>query len=119
MFSTDDLKGAIIDIICYYYVLDISYPKVMYALLIFLQHFVFCITDSGTIPAAVIVYKASIKLFSITILVYTFESNSYSSRGVLTTNYTSYCNTYNSYCNTPKGSVSYTFTGVMETTPQC
>lgn len=24
MFSTDDLKGALIDIICYYYVLDIS-----------------------------------------------------------------------------------------------
>ena len=41
---------ALIDIICYYYVLDISYPKEMYSLLIFLQHFVFGIVDSGNIP---------------------------------------------------------------------
>ena len=46
MFSTDDLRGTLIDIICYYYVLDITYPKVMYALLIFVQHFVFGITDT-------------------------------------------------------------------------
>ena len=46
MFSTDDFRGALIDIICYYYVVDISYPKVMYALLIFVQHVVFGITCS-------------------------------------------------------------------------
>ena len=54
MFSTDNLKGALIDIMCYYYVLDISYPKVMHALLIFIQHFIFGISDTGVIPASVI-----------------------------------------------------------------
>ena len=54
MFSTDDFRGALIDIICYYYVVDISYPKVMYALLIFVQHVVFGITDTGIVPTSVI-----------------------------------------------------------------
>ena len=54
MFSTENLRDALIDIICYYYVLDISYPKVMYALLIFIQHFVFGITDTGIVPPSVI-----------------------------------------------------------------
>ena len=54
MFSTENLRDALIDIICYYYVLDISYPKVMYALVIFIQHFVFGITDTGIVPPSVI-----------------------------------------------------------------
>lgn len=54
MFSTDALPGALLDILCYHYVLDISYPKSMYALLIFIQHFIFGITDSGNVPTSVI-----------------------------------------------------------------
>lgn len=53
MFSTNDIIGAIIDVICYYYVLDISYPKVMNPLLVFIQHFIFGL-PAKTIPISVI-----------------------------------------------------------------
>ena len=52
MFSTNDFRGALVDIICYMWL--ISYPKVMYALLNFVQHFVFGITDTGIVPTSVI-----------------------------------------------------------------
>ena len=54
MFTCENLKNALVNIMCYYYVLDLSYPKVMYAILIFLQHFVLGVTDSGYIPTSVI-----------------------------------------------------------------
>ncbi len=41
MFSCVNLQDAIIDLICFYYVLDISYPTMMNSLLIFIQHFIF------------------------------------------------------------------------------
>ena len=41
MFSTETLLDALINIICYCYVLNIAYPKPMFALFIFLQHFIF------------------------------------------------------------------------------
>ena len=53
MFSCETLIDSIIDIMCYYYVLNISYPKVMHNILIFFQHFIFGVT-MGTIPTSVI-----------------------------------------------------------------
>ena len=54
MFTCENLKNALVNIMCYYYVLDLSYPKVMYALLIFIQHFIFGVTDTGRVPTSVI-----------------------------------------------------------------
>ena len=41
MFSISNLRDAVIDLICFYYVLDISYSKVMNSILILIQHFFF------------------------------------------------------------------------------
>ena len=60
MFST---RRSLIDIICDYYVVDISYPKVMYALLIFVQHFVFGIADTGIVPKLLCAQKLAYNFF--------------------------------------------------------
>ena len=63
MFSTKDFRRSLIDIICDYYVVDISYPKVMYALLIFVQHFAFGITDTGIVPKLLCAQKFAYNVF--------------------------------------------------------
>ena len=54
MFTVESLPSALVDIVCFYYVLDISYPKQMYPLFIFIQHFIFGLTNSGRVPSSVI-----------------------------------------------------------------
>ena len=54
MHSCENLLDAVIDLICYYYVLNMEYPKSMYALYIFLQHFVIGSKDNSKIPTSVL-----------------------------------------------------------------
>ena len=55
MYLCDDLASALIDILmCYYYVFNTEYPKSMYSLYIFLQHFVLGLKDNSKLPTAVI-----------------------------------------------------------------
>lgn len=54
MFSCNELSDALIDILCYYYVFNTAYPKSMYALYIFLQHFVLGLKDSSKLPSSVL-----------------------------------------------------------------
>ncbi len=53
MFSCVNLQDAIITLICFYYVLDISYPTMMNSLLVFIQHFIFSLL-TGVVPSCVI-----------------------------------------------------------------
>ena len=54
MYSCDDLANALIDLLCYYYVFNTEYPKSMYSLYTFLQHFILGIRDKCKLPTAVI-----------------------------------------------------------------
>ena len=54
MYSCDSLPDALVDLVCFYYVLNIQYPKSMYPLYMFLQHFIFGLKDSAKIPNSVI-----------------------------------------------------------------
>lgn len=54
MYSCDNLASALIDLMCYYYVFNTAYPKSMYSLYIFLQHFVLGLKDNSKLPTAVI-----------------------------------------------------------------
>ena len=49
MYSCENLLDAVID-----YVLNMEYPKSMYALYIFLQHFVIGLKDNSKIPTSVL-----------------------------------------------------------------
>ena len=53
MFSCGNVQDAVIDFMCFYYVLDICYPKMMNSLLFFIQHFIFSLT-TGVVPPCVI-----------------------------------------------------------------
>ena len=54
MYSIDTLADALLDLLCYYFILNIKCPKSMYTLFIFLQHFVLGIKDSTKLPTWVI-----------------------------------------------------------------
>lgn len=54
MYWCNTLPDALIDLLCFYYVLNIQYPKAMYPLYIFLQHFVFGLKNSSKLPNAVL-----------------------------------------------------------------
>jgi hypothetical protein len=47
MYTALDLSNALIDIFCYYYVLNIKYPKTTAPFFVFFQHFILGIKDSG------------------------------------------------------------------------
>ena len=53
LLSVGSLGDALANLICTYFVFNIAYPKEMYAMLIFLQHFVLAIKDSQKVPTAV------------------------------------------------------------------
>ena len=52
-YSCENLPDALMDLMCYYYVLNMKYPKSMYALYIFFQHFVLGLKDNSRIPTCV------------------------------------------------------------------
>ncbi len=47
-------KSTVIHLLAAYFVFDIMYPKGWYSTLIFIQHFVFGLTDKQRIPSNVI-----------------------------------------------------------------
>ena len=53
---SDDLVGAVIDLFSAYYVFNIAYPKPLYPVLVFLQHYILGIKDSQRIPNSVNVF---------------------------------------------------------------
>ena len=44
------LRDAIIDLISYYFIFDISYPKFVNSVHLFFQHYVFKLTDKQPVP---------------------------------------------------------------------
>ncbi len=53
LITTSTLGDALADLLCTYFVFDMAYPKVMYPMLIFLQHTLMGISDSQRIPTSV------------------------------------------------------------------
>lgn len=58
--TTHALADALVDVICTYFIFDISYPKPMYPLLILLQHFVFGFVDHQKVPTSVVALCSSL-----------------------------------------------------------
>lgn len=57
------LKDAIIDLISFYFVFDLAYPKYLNAILLFFQHYVFRLTDNQVVPMQVIKLVGNLKKF--------------------------------------------------------
>ncbi len=51
LITTSTLGDALADLLCAYFVFDMAYPKVMYPLLIFLQHTLMGMTKNSYISA--------------------------------------------------------------------
>ena len=62
MVTTHTLPDALVNIICTYFIFDMAYPKQMYPLLIFLQHFVFNLKDRQKVPTSVTALCSSISV---------------------------------------------------------
>ena len=54
MYSCENVPNALMDILCYYYIFNMAYPKGMQALYLFLQHFVLGLKDSSKLPNSVL-----------------------------------------------------------------
>ena len=59
--ESNSAKDVIIDLICTYFVFDIVYPKSLNAILLFLQHYVFKLTDQQPLPPATSKLVGSLK----------------------------------------------------------
>ena len=57
------LKDAIIDLISFYFVFDVAYPKYVNAILLFFQHYVFQLTDTQVVPMQVTKLVGNLKKF--------------------------------------------------------
>jgi len=53
LWESKSLRDSMIDLMSSYFVFDISYPKTISGILIFLQHHVFCLSDEQAVPPAV------------------------------------------------------------------
>ena len=53
MFTSNDLSNSLMDLMCFYYVLNMQYPKPT-ALYLFLQHFIIGLKDSTKLPNSVL-----------------------------------------------------------------
>lgn len=51
--ESSSLTTAIVDLVASYFVFDIIYPQPLYAVLIFIQHFVLQIIDKQKVPQSV------------------------------------------------------------------
>ena len=56
-----NVESALLDLVGAYFVFDIRYPQPLNALLIFIQHYVFCIEDNQPDPSSVIEIVTSLK----------------------------------------------------------
>jgi len=51
--ESQSVVEAIVDLISTYFVFDIIYPKSIYRIMVFIQHFVFDLKDEQSVPLAV------------------------------------------------------------------
>ena len=58
--ESSSLPTAIVDLVASYFVFDIIYPQPLYAVLIFIQHFVLQIIDKQKVPQSVNVLHSSL-----------------------------------------------------------
>ena len=59
--ESKSMKDALIDLIAAYFVFDISYPKYLDSVLIFIQHFVFNLKDQQPLPNAAVKLVANLE----------------------------------------------------------
>jgi len=52
LLESKTVQDALIDLLATYFVFDISYPKCLSAILLFIQHHVFKIKDGQNVPSA-------------------------------------------------------------------
>ena len=52
--ESKSVKDALIDLMAAYFVFDISYPKYLDSVLIFIQHYVFDLKDQQPLPSAAV-----------------------------------------------------------------
>ena len=57
------ILDAVIDLICFYFVYDIAYPKYVDSILVFFQHYVFRLTDKQPVPAPLMKLIGNLKKF--------------------------------------------------------
>ena len=60
----EDLQTAIIDLIAVYFSFDMSYPKQLYPVLLFMQHHVCNIKDQQIVPNIVNILHKSLQTFA-------------------------------------------------------
>ena len=63
LMESKTLRDAIIDLICHYFIYDISYPKYLDSILLFFQHHVFKLTDKQPVPALLSKLIGNLKKF--------------------------------------------------------
>ena len=59
--ESSTMRDAVLDLVASYFVFDISYPKSLSAILIFIQHQIFVMGDSQSIPIAAAKLMGNIK----------------------------------------------------------
>ena len=55
------IMQAVIDVIAFYFVYDITYPKHVNSILMFFQHYVFQLTDKQPVPATLMKLTGNFK----------------------------------------------------------
>ncbi len=50
--ESDDFLAVLFDLVCVYFAFNIQYPRALYAVLLFIQHYILGIKDNQPIPAA-------------------------------------------------------------------
>ena len=63
LLESKSLKDAIVDLISFYFVFDVVYPKYLNAILLFCQHYVFQLRDNQPIPTQVTKLVTNLKKF--------------------------------------------------------
>lgn len=60
--ESENMCGALLDLIATYFTFDIAYPKSLYPVLLFFQHFVLDLTDSQTVPNSVSIFVSALRV---------------------------------------------------------
>ena len=60
LLESDGIKGSILDLIGAYFTFDISYPKKLYPVLLFIQHVMLNIVDKQRVPNNVTILRSSL-----------------------------------------------------------
>ena len=63
--ESGSITTAILDLYASYFTFDIVYPKPLYALLLFIQHYVLCIKDQQPVPNNVHILYSSLTKMSL------------------------------------------------------